>query len=56
MVLGDTVRKLQTFVRIFNHVSRDRSLFNLRALKLGQTTNLNMTFYMVVSVYRLPEV
>ena len=52
--LGDAVTKLQTFVWIFKHVSRVTtwSLFNLKSTKLVQITNLNMTFYMVVSVYR----
>ena len=56
MVLGDAVTKLLRFVWIFNHVSRviTWSLFNLRTPNLlKKKNNLNMTFYMVVSVYRL---
>ena len=49
MVLGDAISKLETFVWIWNH-SRSITwlLFNWRNTKLGQMTNLNVIFYMVV--------
>ena len=57
MILGDTVSKLETFVRILNRISR----YNLvsvhpKNIILGQMTNLNMVFHVVVSVYRLVKI
>ena len=50
MVLGDVFTKL-LYGSIFNHVSR---VFPVQpqSTKRVQKTNLNMIFYMVVSVYR----
>ena len=55
MVLGDAVLKLENQNWILNHVSRSItwSLFTLKSTILGQMTNLNMIFHVVVSVYRL---
>ena len=51
MVLGDFVSRLQTFVWIWNYVSRPItwSLY-LKSIKLGQMTTLNVMFHMVVSL------
>ena len=54
MVWGDAISKLETFVWIWNHVSR--SITQLNNTKLGQMTNLNMIFYMVVSIYKLDQI
>ena len=55
----DTENQQWTFVWIFNHVSRVITwfLFNFSySSKLGQITNLNMTFYIVVPVpYTTPK-
>ena len=57
MVLGDAVLKLETFVRIFNHISRSNLVsVHPKNIKLGQMTNLNMIFYVVVSDYRLVKI
>ena len=55
MVLGDDVSTLETFVWILNYVSKSITwfLFELKSMKLGQMTNLNVIFHMVGSVYRL---
>ena len=53
MLWGDAVTKLKTFVWIFNHACfKSHNLIPAQtySTKLGQI--LNMTFYMVVSVYR----
>ena len=57
MILGDAISKLETFVWILNHISRSItwSLFILKGIILGQMTNLNMIFRVVVSVYRLDK-
>ena len=49
---GRCHRKLQTFVWIFNHDSRVPVQLYLEH-QTWSRANLNMTFYVVVSVYRL---
>ena len=51
MILGDAVSKLQTFVWILNHILV--SLHPKRII-LGQMTNLNMLFHVLVSATSLP--
>ena len=53
MVLGDAVSKLETFVWILNHILVNVHPKNIR---LGQMTNLNMIFYVMVSDYRLVKI
>ena len=53
MVLGDTVSKLETFLWILNHISRFIAWsisVHPKSIILGQMTNLNMIFHVVVSV------
>ena len=52
MVLGDAVSKLETFVSILNRISRPITW----SLLLGQMTNLNMIFHVMVSVHRLVKI
>ena len=57
MVLGDAVSKLETFVWILNQIK----VYNLisvypKNIKLGQMTNLNMIFHVVVSAHRLVKI
>ena len=56
--LGETVSALETFEWILNSVSRSIfwSLFNCKSIKLGQMATLNMTFLVVVSVYRVVKI
>ena len=58
MILGDTVLKLETFVWILNHISRSITVVSVhpKSIILGQMTNLNMIFHVVVSVYRLVKI
>ena len=53
MVLGDAVSKLKTFVWILKHIYfKVRSLVSIypKSIILGQITNLNMIFHVVVSI------
>jgi len=54
MVLGDAGSTLEKFVWILK-VSRSINLVSVypKGMKLGQRTNLNVIFHVVVSVYRL---
>ena len=59
MVLGDAVSKLETFVcRDFEPYFKVHNLVSVhhKSIILGQMTNLNMIFHVVVSVYRLVEI
>ena len=55
MVLGDAVSKLETFVWILKH---GQSLVSVhpKSIILGQMTNLNMNFRVVMSVHRLVKI
>ena len=55
MVLGDAVTKLETFVWILKHVFKVHNLVSVepKRIKLVQTINLNVIFYVMVSIYRL---
>ena len=55
MVLGDALSKLETFVWILNHIYNLVSV-HPKSIVLGQMTNLNMMFHVVVSDYRLVKI
>ena len=50
MVLGDAVSKLETIVWILNHIYKVQNLLSVhpKSTVLGQMTNLNMIFHVVV--------
>ena len=57
MILEDAVSKLQMFVWILNHISRSIGCsVHPKSIILGQMTNLNMIFHVVVSVYQLVKI
>ena len=58
MVLGDAVSKLQTFVMDFEPYFKVHNLVSVhpKSIILGQMTNLNMIFHVVVSVYRFVKI
>ena len=58
MVLEDAFSKLETFVWILNPYFKARNLVSVypKSIILGQMTNLNMIFHVVVSVYRLVKI
>ena len=58
MVLGDTFSKLETFVLNFDPYFKVHNLASVhpKSIILGQMTNLNMIFHVVVSVYRLVKI
>ena len=58
MILGDAVSKLKTFVCDFEPYFKAHNLVSVhpKSVILGQMTNLNMVFHMVVSVYRLVKI
>ena len=56
MILGDAVSKLETFGWSLNHISRSITWSHPKSIILGQMTNLNMIFHVVVSVYRLVKI
>ena len=57
MILGDAVSKLDVCMDFEPHF-KVHNLVSVypKNIKLGQMTNLNMIFYMVVSVYRLVKI
>ena len=57
MVLGDAFSKLETFMD-FEPYFKVHNLVSVRptSIILGQTTNLNMIFHVVMSVYRLVKI
>ena len=61
VVLGDAVSKLETFVSVCMDLEPYFKAHNSvsvhpKSIILGQMTNLNMVFYVVVSVYRLVKI
>ena len=59
MVLGDAVSKLETFDGMdFEPYFKVHNLVSVhpKSIILGQMTNLNMIFHVVVSVYRLVKI
>ena len=52
---GGAVSKLEAFVWILNHISRSIS-YHPNSVILGQMTNLNTIFHVVVSVYRFVKI
>ena len=59
MVLEDAVSKLETYVCMdFEAHSKVHSLVSVhpKSIILGQMTNLNMIFHVVVSVYRFVKI
>ena len=57
MVLGESFSKLETFVWIWNRISRSITWSLLyKSIILGQMTNLNMISDVVVSVYRSAKI
>ena len=60
MVLGDAVAKLETliFMDFEPYSVKVHSLVSvhLKSIILGQMTNLNMIFHVVVSVYRFVKI
>ena len=57
MVLGDAASKLETFVWIFNHVTKVRNLVSVRpkSIKLGQMANLDVIFQVMVQIWNSPQ-
>ena len=55
MVLGDAVSTLEKFLWDFEPCFKVHNLVSgyPKGMKLGQMTNRNMSFHVVVSVYRL---
>ena len=61
MILGHAVSKLETFVymNILNHAClkiRNLASVHPKSIKLGQMTNLDKLFHVVLSVYRLVKI
>ena len=58
MVLGDAVIKLETFEWILNQYFKVHYSVSVHptSIILGQMTNLNMIFHVVVSVYRFAKI
>ena len=58
MVLGDAFSKLETFVCRFEPYFKVHNLVSVhpKSIILGQMTNLNMVFHVVMSVYRLVKI
>ena len=58
MVLGVAASKLETFAWIFDYVFEVRNLVSSqpKSIKLGQMTNLNVIFYVMVSIYSLVQI
>ena len=56
MVLADALSKLETFVWILNHIVHNLVSVHPKSIKLGQMTNLNMIFHVVVPDYRLVKI
>ena len=58
MVLGDVFSKLETFCMDFELYFKAHNLVSVhpKSIILGQMTNLNMIFHVVMSVYRLVKI
>ena len=56
MVLGDAVSKLETFAWILSHKVHNLVSVHPKSIILGQMIDLNLIFYVVVSVYRLVKI
>ena len=58
MVLGDAFSKLETIVSDFEPYFKVNNLVSVhpKSIILGQMTNLNMIFHVVMSVYRLVKI
>ena len=58
MVLGAAVSKLETFCMDFQTYFKVHSLVSAhpKSIILGQVTNLDMIFHVVVSVYRFVKI
>ena len=58
MVLGDAVSKLEMDCMDFEPYFKVHNLVSvhLKSIILGQMTNLDMVFHVVVSVYRLVKI
>ena len=58
MVLGDAVSKIGDVCMDFEPTFKVHNFvaIHLKRIKLGQTTNLNTIFHVVVSLYRLVKI
>ena len=58
MILGDALLKIKDVCMDFEPYFKVRNLVSVhpKSVILGQKTNLNMVFHMVVSVYRLVKI
>ena len=58
MILGDAVSKIRDVCMDFQPYFKVHNLVSVhpKSIKLGQMTNLNMIFHVVVSDYRLVKI